>query len=396
MIPFVNMVAEKYTDLFPPMVDWVGRNLLGIADPIVHEVTGSGDTLYDWVWYLVVILLTLLIGTIFTVVDRRKLTYSRLQGWFLLILSYYLAYTLFTYGIIKLFHLQFSPPSLSRLFNTYGQSSPMRLMWTFMGASATYTIFAGASETLAAILLLFRRTRTVGAMVAFGVMFNVFMMNMSYDIPVKLFSFQLVVISVYIIAQDWRRLFAFFFKEKAVPAPNIQPLVRSKKGWWVLLAFQVLFGGFVIISQMIGANDSKKQYGTERVKSALYGVYNVDHFVMNGDTIADRLSDTVRWKRIVFDYPNFTPITMMNDHDHYHGTEIDTTEQTITFKTRGDEPEEHLFSYDRSNEHLLLKGIMNSDTLEVHLKPYDLSRFGLLNRGFHWVNEVPYNRYNYD
>ncbi|WP_044102398.1 DoxX family protein [Neolewinella persica] len=396
VIPWIGEWTEFYSDLYPPLVDWVGTYLLGIADPIVHEVTGSGDTLYDWVWYLVLILLTVLIGTIFTVADRHRKNYERLYGWFLLILSYYLAYTLLSYGIIKLFHLQFSPPGLSRLFNTYGQSSPMRLVWTFMGSSATYTIFAGASETLAGILLLFRRTRTVGALLAFGVMFNVFMLNMSYDIPVKLFSLQLVVISVYIAARHWRRLYTFFLTEQAVPAPSTRSLVSSNRAWWVLVAVQVLFGGFVIISQFKGAKEGRDQYGVGSPRSALYGVYNVDHFVMNGDTIPDRLSDTVRWKRIIFDYPKFTPITMMNDHDKYFGTEIDTTARTIMFTQRGENQEADAFTYERSDGELLLKGMMNSDTLEVHLKPYDLSRFGLLNRGFHWVNEVPYNRYNYD
>jgi uncharacterized membrane protein YphA (DoxX/SURF4 family) len=347
-------------------------------------------------WYLVVILLTVLIGTIFTVADRHRKQYERLYGWFLLILSYYLAFILFSYGIGKLFHLQFPEPGLSRLFNTYGQSSPMRLVWTFMGASATYTVFAGASETIAGILLLFRRTRTVGALVSFGVMFNVFMLNMSYDIPVKLFSFQLVVISIYIAARNWRRLYAFFFTEQAVPAPATRSLVKSKTGWWVLVAFQVLFGGYVIISGVMGSMDSRKQYGEERVKSPLYGVYNVDHFVMNGDTIVDRLSDTVRWKRIIFDYPNFTPITMMNDRIRSFGTEIDTVAQTIMFTARGEDEEADAFSYERSEDQLLLKGVMNKDTLQVSLIPYDLSRFGLFNRGFHWVNERPYNRYNYD
>lgn len=390
------MLADRYTDLFPPLVSWVGENLLGIADPIVSKMTGSGDTLYDWVWYLVVILLTVLIGTIFTVVDRHRKNYTQLYGWFLLILSYYLAYSLFSYGIIKMFNLQFSPPGLSRLFQTYGQSSPMRLVWTFIGASSTYTIFAGASETIAALLLLFRRTRTVGAMMAFGVMFNVFMLNMSYDIPVKLFSFQLVVISIYIFSQDWRRLFAFFFTDEAVAAPAKKTLVNSKVGWWVLLGVQVLFGGFVIISQLYGAKQGREQYGAGSPKSPLYGVYNVDHFVKNGDTIPDLLSDTVRWKRIIFDYPKFTPITMMNDHDKYFGTEVDTTAQTIMFTARGEDKEADAFTYERSEGHLLLKGIMNTDTLEISFTPYDLSRFGLLNRGFHWVNEVPYNRYNYD
>ncbi len=396
VIPGLDVVGEWYGDLFTPLVNWAGKHLLDITDPIAHEVTGSGDTLYDWVWYLVMILLTIVIGTLFTVVDRHRKQYEKLYGWFMLVLSYYLAYSLFSYGIIKMFLLQFPAPGLSTLFNTYGQSSPMRLVWTFMGASSTYVFFAGASETLGAVLLLFRRTRTMGALVAFAVMFNVFLLNMSYDIPVKLYSFQLVVISLYIAARHWRRLYAFFFTEKAVPAPATRPLVGSKRGWWVLLAFQIVFAGVVIIGTIMGAIDSQQQYGSLREKSPLYGVYNVEDFLMNGDTIQDRLSNTVRWKRIIFDYPNFTSITKMNDHDNYHGTEVDTTAQTILFKTRTGIRKEHLFTYERSDEHLLLKGVLHADTLEVHLKPYDLNRFGLLNRGFHWVNEVPYNRYNYD
>lgn len=191
-------------------------------------------------------------------------------------------------------------------------------------------------------------------------------------------------------------MLAFFFTDKAVTAPEKRTLVKSKTGWWILVVVQVLFGAFVIISQLIGAKQGREQYGAGSPKSALYGVYNVEHFVMNGDTLMDRMSDTVRWKRIIFDYPKFTPITLMNDHDKYYGTAIDTTAQTITFSTRGEEKEEFLFSYERSDEHLLMEGVMETDTLKVRFKPYDPSRFGLLNRGFHWVNEVPYNRYNYD
>ncbi|MEL7162760.1 MAG: hypothetical protein AAFN92_18520, partial [Bacteroidota bacterium] len=229
VIPLVEKIAGLYEKLFPPLVNWVGRNLAGVTEPIAHETTGSGDTLYDWLWYACIILLTLILGTVFNVLDRNRQQYKRLQAWFLLILSYYLAHSLLSYGIIKLFNLQFPPPPLASLFETYGQSSPMRLMWTFMGASSTYTVFSGFAETLAGVLLLFRRTRLVGAMAAFGVMLNVFLLNMSYDIPVKLYSFQLMVIGLYLMGQHWRRLFAFFFTDGSVPAPVKAPLYGSKK-----------------------------------------------------------------------------------------------------------------------------------------------------------------------
>ena len=57
-------------------------------------------------------------------------------------------------------------PSIESLRETYGASSPMRLLWTFMGVSAGYRIFSGLAEALPGFLLLFRRTSTVGGLSA--------------------------------------------------------------------------------------------------------------------------------------------------------------------------------------------------------------------------------------
>lgn len=51
---------------------------------------------------------------------------------------------------------QFPTPTADKLMQPYGESSPMGILWTFMGSSTAYTIFAGtAGEVLAAIPLLF-------------------------------------------------------------------------------------------------------------------------------------------------------------------------------------------------------------------------------------------------
>ena len=63
-------------------------------------------------------------------------------------MRFVLASALFGYGINKVFALQFPEPGLQRLTQDYGDSSPMGLMWTFMGASAPYTMFAGSHSHL--------------------------------------------------------------------------------------------------------------------------------------------------------------------------------------------------------------------------------------------------------
>lgn len=396
IIPGVDAITKYYNQFWTVLINFSGKTFFGIDQKVALSFTGSGDKLYDWLWYFVLIALTILIGTIWSLLDGKRSNYTKLKAWFVLFLTYYLAYFLFVYGIIKLCYLQFGPPNLERLFQTYGQSSPMRLVWTFMGVSKTYTVFSGFCETLAGALLLFKRTRLLGALTAVGVMLNVFMLNMSYDIPVKLFSFQLMIIGLYIVSLDFKRLFSFFFLQDAIPAKKEPPLISNQRGRWILLGFQIIFAGYVIISQVNGGLERQQQYGEKREKSALYGVYNVENFVINNDTLPPLLTDTVRWKRVLFDYPNFTTVMQMNNHVVRYDSKIDTLDQTILFTSRENPRYNHKFKYTFDNKDIQLTGTTGLDTLKMNLLYYDLDNFGLLNRGFHWINEVPFNRYNYD
>ncbi len=396
IIPGSEVVFDNYNDAWTAIINFTGNILVGLEEPLELSFTGSGDKLYDWLWYASVIGLTLIIGTAFNIIDFKRANYETLKKWFLLFVCYYLAYYMFVYGIIKLFYLQFGPPSMERLFQTFGQASPMRLMWTFMGFSQTYTVFAGASETVGGLLLLFRRTRTLGGLVAAGVMFNVFMMNMSFDIPVKLFSFQLMLIGFYVASQDAGRLINFFLLNRDVPPAKMSPLVHTVRAKWILLGCQVLFAGYVFYDMTSSSLERQKQYGHLREKSTLYGVYNVNTFLHNGDTLPPLLTDEYRWKRLLLDYPSFSTVVHMNDHVTRYQTKIDTAVQTITFSEWGDTVNFYDMKYTLLEDTLRVNGVLMGDTLNVQLINYDMDRFGLLNRGFNWVNEVPYNRYNYD
>lgn len=396
LIPYSDLIFDYYINFWTWMINLAGSTFFGVEEEMRLSFTGSGDKLYDWLWYFCAIFLTLLIGTIWSILDRKRANYARLKPWFVLIVTYYLAYFLLVYGIIKLFYLQFVPPNLERLYQTFGQASPMRLMWTFMGFSQTYTVFAGFSETLAGALLFFRKTRTLGALLAIGVMFNVFMMNMSYDIPVKLFSFQLMMIGVYIASLDTQRLINFFILNRDAPARRDVPLVTGKRATYILLAFQILFVGYIVYQRIDGGLEGQKQYGSKREKSALYGVYKVDTFIQNQDTLPPLLTDTLRWQRVIFDYPQFTSITDMGGKPVLYDSNIDTLKKTIEFAPRGDTVNKYTLNYVLDDQEFRLEGIFKGDTLQVISKKYDLKNFALLNRGFHWINEVPYNRYNYD
>ena len=135
---------------------------------------------------------------------------------------YYLATTMLTYGWIKLFPLQFPAPGPDRLLQAYGDSSPMGIAWTFVGASAGYQMFGGLMELVGGYLLFWRRTTFLGALVVAGVMTNVAAMNLFYDVPVKLFSTHLILMALFLAAPDLPRLFGlllFNVPTAAKPAP---------------------------------------------------------------------------------------------------------------------------------------------------------------------------------
>ena len=395
VIPKSDLIFKYYDQLWTAFINWSAKVFFQIEQTLEMKFTGSGDMLYNWMWYFCIILAAFVLGIIFTMFDRKRSNYNKLQGWFNLILRYYLAYILLNYGIIKLFYLQFSSPSLETLFHTYGQSSPMHLMWTFMGFSKGYTIFSGAAETIAGLLLLFGRTKTLGALIAFGVMLNVFVLNMCYDIPVKQFSFQLLLMASYLISLDWRRLFRLFILNKAVAKPYETPLLENKNSKMILLTIQLIFVCFVVISMVIQNTKSQKLYGEKREKSTLYGVYDVTTFVDNNDTIPPLLGDQHRWKKVLFDYPDRISIITMDDNILRFKSEIDTASQRIklTDYSAGDSYE---ILFEKNEQDLALSGNLYGKDLFMELTYYDISNFALLNRGFHWINEVPYNRYNYE
>ncbi|MGA3043966.1 MAG: hypothetical protein ABSF54_24595 [Bryobacteraceae bacterium] len=58
---------------------------------------------------------------------------------------------------------------------------------------------------------------------------NVFALNMSYDVPVKLFSFHLFLMAVFLAAPDLPRLANVLVFNRAAPAAPATPL--SQRSW---------------------------------------------------------------------------------------------------------------------------------------------------------------------
>jgi len=116
-----------------------------------------------------------------------------------IILTYVLLFFLLKYGFDKIFKNQFYFPEPNILHTPLGQLNKDILFWSTMGTSYGYNIFMGVMEIIPALLLLHRKTRFLGSIFAFGVLLNVFVLNLSFDISVKLLSLLLLLNAAYLL-----------------------------------------------------------------------------------------------------------------------------------------------------------------------------------------------------
>src|SRR4030095_10174505 len=141
--------------------------------PASKPPNGNGDYPEQWMIVCTSLLLAVVGCIIWSLIDRKRKDYSKLNYWFCLGIRYTLILAGIQYGVLKMFALQMPFPNLSQMATPLGDYLPMRFSWMFIGYSRSYQFFSGALELLAAVLLLFRKTATLGVLVATGVFFNV-------------------------------------------------------------------------------------------------------------------------------------------------------------------------------------------------------------------------------
>jgi hypothetical protein len=393
-IPYVSKISGLYEKLWRAIVPWVGKHVLRIGHDIVLVETGSGDTTWGWVQAFSILAIAVIAAVVWSALDRKRPNYTRLYKWFTLVLRYSLAGTMFVYGLSKVFPLQMPAPMLRTLLEPYGEASPMGILWTFIGASKSYEIFTGSVETVAGLLLIFPRTSTLGAMLAAAAMFQVWMLNMCYDVPVKLYSFLLLLEAVFLFLPYIPRLANLLLFQRPVQPRPAGPFFQRKWANRAAIIVPVLFGLYLFGSTVYRSyGQAKGPYGFLGTKPPLHGVWNVDELSIDGQIQPPLLSDADRWHRLIYDFPKFVSVQPMDGPMDYLPLEIDTDNKTMAFTKRKDPNWKADFKYQQpSPEELVLDGEIDGHKAHAKLSRFDESKFLLTNRGFHWVQEFPFNR----
>jgi hypothetical protein len=259
----------------------------------------------------------------------------------------------------------------------------MAVLWLQVGTSHPYEIALGTIEVVAGVLLFIPRTATLGALVSLAGTGQIFLLNMTYDVPVKILSFHLVLISALLLAPKARRLVDVLVLGRGVGPEERPALFASLRRNRIAAIAQIALGAWVLIGGLALNLQAWTEYGDGRPKPDLYGIWQVTDFSVDGRPQPPLSSDDTRWQRVIFDRPEVVTYQLMN------GDLVDVP-ASRTGDTLALPDADGTFVVNRSEDHLRLDGRLKDRRVTINLERQSLDDFTLRNRGFHWVQEAPY------
>jgi hypothetical protein len=373
---------------------WTARHVFGLTRQLVYGNNGSSDKTFDWVQVFCLIVFAVVVTAVWSALDRKRRNYLVMHKWFRVFVRFALASEMFIYGFDKVIPVQMSFPFLTVLVEPYGNFSPLASLWFSVGASRAYEISVGIAEVLGGLLLIFPRTVTFGALVCLVELAQVFMLNMNYDVPVKLIPLHLMLFAIFLLAPDFRRLINFFFLESATDAPASAPLFQKlEENRLANNACRSLLAFYLMAMNVAGAIQDWRTIGDGQPKPILYGIWDVEQMTIDGQTRLPLLTDYDRWRRIIFDFTTQTSFQRMDDSFVAFRSSINERDKTITLINGRDDSRKSALTYTRpAHDQLLLDGFMDKHKIHMQLELLDRNKFNLVSRGFHWINEYPFQR----
>ncbi|MFN3760902.1 MAG: hypothetical protein ACK4SF_16945 [Algoriphagus aquaeductus] len=397
-IPVLEWLPQLVRLPFDALTFFLNDRLFHIKPVLNQFGGGSGDTSFGWAQQFTFLILSGLGALVWTIADPKSKSYPKLHYWLCILVRFTLAGVSFSYGILKVFAMQMHFPNMSQMATPLGDYLPMRFSWMFIGYSAPYQIFSGLAEVAVGLLLFWRKTALLGALLAVGVFANVVMLNYSYDIPVKIYSSNLLIASIFLVWQERNRLISFFIQNSpTVPSLLFEKAysIKWQKATRIVLktAFFLFTFGFTLADTFSYYQDTKQQ-NTKVLEPIRPGMYHVELFVKNGDTIPESLADSLRWRDVIFDYNGQGSFSAQDSSFRmrygraYFSYQPDSLGSKLDWKISAFD-RESLVSFAMQipeDDRIILNGQKGVDSLYLVLKKLN-RHFQITERQFHWISE---------
>jgi hypothetical protein len=251
------------------------------------------DALYQAVFALV-------IAVVWFLFDRRRKHEAVLQEVTRVVCRYTMAGMAIYYGMEKIIgaqgHWALEPFQLSR---SYGHLEPCARMFGWLTYSTVYAQFAGWVEASAGLLLFWRRTTTLGAMLAFAFLANVFMVNITYcgagwgPAPGHMMP-----AAAFLLLPHLDRFSRFLVRNQPTAPPMIAYLTPPSWFYRIGAAIKVVMASWIVYKETVPSVWEGIYASTA---SPLRGVYRVEEFERNNvrEPLAPEFPE--RWRELSID-----------------------------------------------------------------------------------------------
>ncbi len=206
-----------------------------------------------------------------------------------------------------------------------------------------------------------------------------------------------MLMGVLLMAPEARRLLGFLVLDRTIRPSRAPYPFRTRRSRAFAAGAQILLGVWVAVACIHESVTIWRAEGPNRIKPPLYGIWTVEEFTRDGQTVPPLLTDRTRWQRVVFDVPGvmefqrmdgtFAPLRAEVDAEE-HRLELQPTTEAAPFRpTPAQMPQNHgSFAIDRQGpDRLRLDGELDGQPVTVTFIRFDPDTLPQRSHPFSWV-----------
>jgi len=218
---------------------------------------------------------------------------------------YYLSYTLILFAISKFFGAQFWTQNFVE-YIPLGELSNRQLAWAYFGRSYNYNLFIGIIEFIAGSLILFKRTRLIGLLLALGIYTNIVLIDFEFEINDAIQHATLEFIIVLIWLLPYRNDLKKYFWGMAGTFVSRE----STKNKLFSIYFPITL---IILSSSYAVYRYTKSNPTDKI----LGAYEIQNLSINGEKLELGRGGNTRKPMLFFEFRN--DFVLSTNDSSYHG-----------------------------------------------------------------------------
>jgi hypothetical protein len=288
-------------------INFIQLNFQEVFQLLHHRpgiVSFGNSGIESYVGWILTLVIAFLLALLWQKRDKGAATAASLYQLLFDFVRFRLSIGVLFYGVLLLLSLYFPKPAISDLHSQYGQLAPWKIYFLSSAvASAGYIQTIGLFLILGALLVLWNRTIVAGVLILLFVLSNVVLANFAYSIGDHLQASYLFLLALLLLIPELPKLYSLLVLRTKTCAEFVQretnPLFESlRKGGLVLY----VFSSVVFISlAAFGTRSADWPYDRYEHFSGIAGYYQVSEFKLKEQVFPFSLTDSVRWKDVVFE-----------------------------------------------------------------------------------------------